>query len=564
MDGLMMDRPLMIAGLIEHAARYHGDSEIWTRSVEGPITRASYAEAASRARRMAKALMRLGIEPGDRVATLAWNTGRHLELYYAISGIGAVCHTINPRLFAEQIVYIANHARDRVLFVDLDLVPLVEALAPRVPGLEAVVVMTDEAHRPATALPGVLCYETLVAAEADDLAWPEFDERTASSLCYTSGTTGNPKGALYSHRSTVLHTLMIAAADVLGLTSETVVCPIVPMFHVNAWGIPYAAPLCGATLAMPGPALDGASLCALFEAAGVTCAVGVPTVWLGLLKRLEETGRRPETLERLVVGGSAPPRAMIEAFEDKWGIEVVQGWGMTEMSPVGTFGRLKGKHRDLPAEARMALKAKQGRVIYGTEARIVGPDGRDAPLDGRTQGDLLVRGHAVVSGYYEDEAATRAAFDADGWFRTGDVGTLDADGYLRITDRTKDVIKSGGEWISSIDVENAAMGHPDVAEAAVIGLPHPKWSERPLLVVVPKAGTSPTREAILAYLATRMARWWLPDDVVFRAELPHTATGKLLKTRLRAEFAGYVLPEVVRPSPLPDGKGPEGEGAPMP
>ena len=546
MDGLMMDRPLMIASLIEHASRYHGDSEIWTRTVEGPITRVGYAEAAARARRMAGALGRLGIAKGDRVATLAWNTARHLELYYAISGIGAVCHTINPRLFREQIVFIVNHARDRVLFVDLNLVPLVEALAPQLPGLEAVVVMTDEAHMPETALPNALCYETLLAAEDGAFAWPEFDERTASSLCYTSGTTGNPKGALYTHRSTVLHTLMIAAADVLGFTSDDVVCPIVPMFHVNAWGIPYAAPLCGATLAMPGAALDGANLCELFEAAGVTCAVGVPTVWLGLLKHLEQVGRKPETLRRLVIGGSAPPRAMIEAFEDKWGIETIQGWGMTEMSPVGTFGRLKRKHRDLAGPARIDLKAKQGRVIYGTEARVVGPDGQDAPLDGVAQGDLLVRGHAVISGYYADEAATAAAFDGDGWFRTGDVGTLDADGYLRITDRTKDVIKSGGEWISSIDVENAAMGHPDVAEAAVIGLPHPKWSERPLLVVVPKAGTSPTKTAILDYLSTRMARWWLPDDVVFRAELPHTATGKLLKTKLREEFSGHILPEVVR------------------
>jgi acyl-CoA synthetase (AMP-forming)/AMP-acid ligase II len=545
MDGLMMDRPLMIASLIEHAARYHGDAQVWTRTVEGPIVRSGYAEEAARARRLAKALRRWGVAKGDRIATLAWNTARHLELYYAISGVGAVCHTINPRLFPEQIAYIVNHARDRVLFVDLNLVPLVEALAPHLPGLEAVVVMTDEGHMPATTLPNALCYETLLAAEDDVFAWPEFDERTASSLCYTSGTTGNPKGALYTHRSTVLHTLMVAAADVLGFTSEDVVCPIVPMFHVNAWGIPYLAPMCGATLVMPGPALDGASLCDLFEAAGVTCAVGVPTVWLGLLRRLDEMGRAPQTLKRLVIGGSAPPRAMIETLEDKWGIEVVQGWGMTEMSPVGTFGRLKGKHRDLDGPARIDIKAKQGRVIYGTEARIVGPDGRDAPLDGVAQGDLMVRGHAVISAYYEDDAATDAAF-ADGWFRTGDVGTLDADGFLRITDRTKDVIKSGGEWISSIDVENAAMGHPEVAEAAVIGLPHPKWSERPLLIVVPKTGTSPSREDILAYLSTRMARWWLPDDVAFREALPHTATGKLLKTKLREDFSGYVLPEVVR------------------
>jgi acyl-CoA synthetase (AMP-forming)/AMP-acid ligase II len=542
MDGLMMDRPLMIASLIEHAARYHGDSEIWTRTVEGPVVRARYDEAAARAKRAAKALLRLGIRPGDRVATLAWNTQRHFELYYAISGIGAVCHTINPRLFREQIVYIVEHARDRVLFVDVNLAPLVEALLPQLPGLERVVVMTDATHMPA-APAGALCYEALLAAESDDFEWPEFDERTASSLCYTSGTTGNPKGALYTHRSTVLHTLMVSSADVLGFTSDDVVCPIVPMFHVNAWGIPYAAPMCGARLVMPGAALDGPSLCELFEAAGVTCAVGVPTVWLGLLKRLEEMGRRPETLRRLVIGGSAPPRAMIEAFENRYGIEVVQGWGMTEMSPVGTFGRLKGKHRDLGPAERIDLKAKQGRVIYGTEAKIVGPDGRAAPLDGASQGALLVRGHAVVSAYFGDEAATGEAFDEEGWFRTGDVGTLDADGFLRITDRTKDVIKSGGEWISSIDVENAAMGHPDVAEAAVIGLPHPKWSERPLLVVVPKPGTSPTREDILAYLAPRMARWWLPDDVAFRAELPHTATGKLLKTKLREDFAGHVLPE---------------------
>jgi 3-(methylthio)propionyl---CoA ligase len=541
LPGLMMERPLLVSGILEHAARYHADGAILTRTVEGPYAQITYGALARRAKRVANALRALGVKAGDRIGTLAWNTARHLELYYGISGIGAVCHTINPRLFRDQIAYIVRHAQDRVLFVDLTFVPLVEALGDALADVAHVVVMTDEAHMPA-GLAGALCYESLVAQASDALDWPEFDERAASSLCYTSGTTGNPKGALYSHRSTVLHALMVNAADAIGLTADDVVCPIVPMFHVNAWGQPYTAPMCGAGLAMPGAALDGASLCDLFARAGVTVAVGVPTVWLGLLAHLAETGTRPQALRTLLIGGSAPPRAMIEAFEERWGITVMHGWGMTEMSPVGTIGRLKAKHAGLSPPERIDLKTKQGRVLYGVEVKVADADGRALPNDGATQGELAVRGNTVIGAYYADEAATRAGFDADGWFRTGDVCTLDPDGYLTITDRAKDVIKSGGEWISSIDLENAAMGHPDVAEAAVIGIAHPKWDERPLLVVVPRPGVRPDAAAIIDYLRPRVAKWWLPDAVEFRESLPHTATGKLLKTQLREDFRDYRLP----------------------
>ena len=541
MDGLMMDRPLLVSSLIAHAGRYHGDTEIVSRTVEGSIHRTTYAETERRAKRLANALTRLGIKPGDRIATLAWNGYRHFELYFGISGIGAVCHTINPRLFHEQIEYIANHAGDRLLFVDLTFVPLVEKLAERLKPIRHYVIMTDEAHMPATSLPNALCYETLIAAESDKLVWPEFDERSACSMCYTSGTTGNPKAALYSNRSTILHTWAVCSADAIGFSSTDTICPIVPMFHANAWGVPYSATMVGAKLVFPGAALDGPSLCELFESEGVTLALGVPTVWLGLLKEMETRGKPPK-LARLLVGGSAAPRAMIETFEKKYGITVMHGWGMTEMSPVGTLSTMKGKHRELPLDDRIAIKATQGRPMYGVEMKIVDPEGRRLPHDGVAAGELLVRGPWIVSGYFNDEKATKAAIDEEGWFRTGDVCAIDPDGYLRLTDRAKDVIKSGGEWISSIDVENAAMGHPDVAEAAVIGLPHPKWSERPLLIVVPKEGRSPTKEALIEFLSGRMAKWMLPDDVVFTDELPHTATGKLLKTKLRETYRAHRLP----------------------
>jgi acyl-CoA synthetase (AMP-forming)/AMP-acid ligase II len=540
--GLMMDRPLLVSSLIEHAARYYGDTEIVSRTVEGPIHRYTYADARRRAKQLAAALRRLGMRPGDRIGTLGWNGFRHFELYYGISGIGLVCHTINPRLFTDQITYIINHAADRLLFVDLTFVPLVEKLANQLHPIEAVVIMTDRAHMPATSLPKVLCYEDLVAAEPDDLEWPEFDENDASSLCYTSGTTGNPKGVLYSHRSTVLHGLVTSLA--MEMTNRDVICPIVPMFHANAWAIPYLAPMCGAKLVLPGLALDGASLHALFEAEGVTSTSGVPTVWLGLLRHMDDNQLRFSTLKRLLVGGSAVPLAMLKSFEETYGVRATHGWGMTELSPVGSLVMLSGKLLDLPKERQYEYKLKQGRALYCVDMKLVDAEGRAVPHDGVARGELLVRGPWVISGYYNDAQATEAAFDKDGWFRTGDVCTIDAEGFLQVVDRHKDVIKSGGEWISSIDIENMMIGHPDVAEAAVIGLPHPKWAERPLLIVVPKEGRTPTREALLDFLSERLAKWMLPDDVVFVPELPHTATGKLQKTKLREQFRDYKLPTV--------------------
>jgi fatty-acyl-CoA synthase len=538
--GLMMDRPLLVSSLIEHAARYHGDIEIVSRTIEGPIHRYSYADARARSKQLAHALRRLGMQPGDRIGTVGWNGFRHFELYYGISGGGLVLHTINPRLFTDQIVYIVNHAADRLLFVDLTFMPLVEKLANQLAAVEAVVVMTDRAHMPATTLPRVLCYEDLLAAESDDFEWPEFDENVASSLCYTSGTTGNPKGVLYSHRSTVLHNLVTALS--MEMTNRDVVCPIVPMFHANAWAIPYLAPMCGAKLVLPGLALDGASLHALFEAEGVTSTSGVPTVWLGLLRYMEDNKLKFGTLKRLLVGGSAVPLAMIKSFEETYGVRATQGWGMTELSPVGSLVALSGKLLDLPEERQYDYKVKQGRALYCVDMKLVDAEGREVAHDGAARGELLVRGPWVVSGYYNDAAASEAAFDKDGWFRTGDVCTIDPDGFLTLVDRHKDVIKSGGEWISSIDIENMMIGHPDIVEAAVIGLPHPKWAERPLLIVVPREGRAPTRESLLDYLSERLAKWMLPDDVVFVAELPHTATGKLQKTKLREQFANHKLP----------------------
>ncbi len=542
MLGIMMDRQLLVSSLIEHAATYHADAEIVSRTVEGPIHRYTYADACRRAKQTANALIKLGIRPGDRVATLAWNGFRHFELYFAISGIGAVCHTINPRLFHDQLEYIVNHAEDQVLFVDLTFMPLVEKLMPKLGTVRHVVIMTDAAHMPKTSLTNALCYETLIGAESDRLDWPEFDERTACSLCYTSGTTGNPKGALYSHRSTLLHSYAVTAGDAIAASSADAICPIVPMFHVNAWGVPYLAAMCGAKLVFPGPALDGKSLTELFEAEGVTTALGVPTVWLGLLRHLADTGQKLSTVRRMLIGGSAAPLAMIETLEKTYGITVMHGWGMTEMSPVGTISTLKGKHTGRPVAEQLAVKALQGRPLAGVEMKIIGPDGTRQPHDGKSSGELLVRGPWIIAGYFKDEAASKAAFDKDGWFRTGDVATIDTDGYLRITDRSKDVIKSGGEWISSIDVENAAMAHPGVAEAAVIGLPHPKWGERPLLIVVPKPGAAKDKAALLDMLSGKMAKWMLPDDVVFADELPHTATGKLLKTELRNRYKDHRLP----------------------
>jgi fatty-acyl-CoA synthase len=542
MRGLMMDRPLLIGPLIQYAAEYHGDTEIVTRTVEGPIERYTYGEAERRARQLAKALGRLGVRMGDRVATIAWNTHRHFELYFAVSGIGAVCHTINPRLFADQLRYIVNHAEDKVMFLDLTFVPLAEKTAAVWGPVEHYVIMTDRAHMPQTTLPDALCYEELLAGETADLAWPDFDENTASSLCYTSGTTGNPKGALYTHRSTVLHSFAVCSANAVAISMRDSILPVVPMFHVNAWGIPYAAAMSGAKLVFPGPKLDGASLHELFETEKVTLSLGVPTVWLGLLQYLEQTGKRIDGVDRVTVGGSAAPAAMIQAFEEKHGVRCIQGWGMTEMSPVGTLAVLKTKFLARSKAEQLARQAMQGIALYGVDMKVVAPDGKVLPHDGKSSGELYVRGPWIVSGYFNDEPASAAAFDEAGWFRTGDVTTIDEEGYMQIVDRSKDVIKSGGEWISSIDVENAAMAHPDIAEAAVIGVAHPKWDERPLLIVVPRQGKQPSKDEILVLLGDKIAKWQLPDDVVFVPEIPHGATGKVLKTKLREQFKDYRLP----------------------
>ena len=534
MRGLMMDSPLLISSILDHAARVFADQSVVTRTVEGPIHSYSYADLHRRARQLANALSALGIDHGDRVATIAWNTHRHLEIYYAVSGMGAVCHTLNPRLHPTQCGYIVNHAEDRVLFVDLTFLPLVEAVIEQLPTIEAVVVMTDHAHMPETRLANALCYEDLVNGHSDDFEWPVFDENTASSLCYTSGTTGHPKGVLYSHRSTVLHSYAISLPDVMCLAESEAALPVVPMFHVNAWGTPYAAPLTGTKLVMPGPGLDGASLTELMNGEGVTMTAGVPTVWLGLLNHWKETGTSVPTLRRLVVGGSAAPTSMIEAFESQYGIEVRHAWGMTEMSPLGTLNVLKSSMADRSAEERSAIKSKQGRPIFGVDMKIVDELNKPLPHDGQAFGQLKVRGPWVCSGYYKLEHSD--AHDADGWFSTGDVATLDADCYMSITDRTKDLIKSGGEWISSIELENLAMSHPQVAQAAVIGIADRKWGERPLLIVVPTA-EPPDKAAVLEFFEGKVAKWMIPDDVVIAESLPLGATGKVLKSKLREDYA---------------------------
>jgi fatty-acyl-CoA synthase len=543
MQGLMCDRPLLISAIIEHAATYQSDTEIVSRTVEGGIHRYTYAEAERRCKQLARALLKLGIQPGDRVGTLAWNTFRHFELYYGISGIGAVCHTINPRLFDDQIVYIVNHAQDRILFVDTTFVPLIERLAPQFPKDCRIVLMMAESTEPATGFVKLPCYERLIEAENADFVWPEFDERTAAALCYTSGTTGKPKGALYSHRSTVLHAFGISLPDAIPMSARDTVCPIVPLFHACGWGTAYAAPMNGAKLVLPGPRLDGQSLYELFEAEGVTMSLGVPTVWLGFEAHLSATGARCSTLRWLLCGGSAVPQSLIEAFERR-GIQMRQGWGMTEMSPLGTTAALKAKHLGLDASAQMKVMLKQGRPVFGIEMKVVDDAGEPQPHDGKSMGELLVRGPWIVNGYFEDAEASAAAVDKDGWFHTGDVVTIDPDGYMQIVDRRKDVVKSGGEWISSIDLENAAVGHPDVAEAAVIAIPHPRWGERPLLVVAPRPQCQPQRDDLIAFLASHFPRWMLPDDVVVLDELPHTATGKLMKTRLREMFQDHRLPDL--------------------
>ncbi|WP_223651457.1 3-(methylthio)propionyl-CoA ligase [Hymenobacter psoromatis] len=540
MLGLMMQTPLRIAGLIEHAAKWHGTTEIVSRLPEGgPLHRYTYAAAHQRAKQLANALTKLGITNGDRVGTLAWNTHRHFELYYGISGLGAVCHTINPRLFLEQLVYIINHAQDRLLFFDLTFLPLVEKLAPHCPTVEQWVLMAGSEHLPAgLALPGLASYESLLAAESADFDWPTFDENTASSLCYTSGTTDEPKGVLYSHRSTLLHSYAASLPDCFNCGARDVILPVVPMFHVNAWGVPYLAPLNGCKLVLPGPALDAASLYELFESEGVTFSAGVPTIWFGLLNYMREGQRKFSTLRKMIVGGASCPPALLRAFDEELGVEIRHAWGMSETSPLGTISTLKASQLTLPEEAQFFLKIKQGRVIFGIDMEIVDGAGQPLPHDGVAFGDLLVRGPFVASDYF---GAVPGQLTADGWFRTGDVATIDSEGFMNITDRSKDVIKSGGEWISSIDLENLAIAHPGIAEAAVIGVPHPKWSERPLLIAVRKPGPEVTAAELLAFLDGKIAPWWRPDAVEFVDSLPHTATGKLLKTQLRKDFAGYEL-----------------------
>ncbi|MBM3558292.1 MAG: long-chain-fatty-acid--CoA ligase [Alphaproteobacteria bacterium] len=535
MRGLIMDRPLLISSLLRHAAAMHGDREFVARTIEGGLHRYTYAEAHVCARRLANALTALGVAPGDHIATIGWSTHRHYEASYAVAGMGAICHTVNPRLHPEQVAWIMNHAEDALLLADASFAELVVGLAPRVPSLRGIVFMTDAAHVPDTDLPAVHCYEDMVDGASDAFDWPEFDERTASSLCYTSGTTGNPKGVLYSHRSTVLHAYAACLPDMFGLGEAAVAMPAAGIFHVNGWAIPYAATLAGAKLVLPGQRLDGASVTDLMNAEGVTCAAGVPTVWQGLVAHRQEAGTCVPSLHHIVVGGAAASRTLIESLM-RHGIEVRHDWGMTELSPIGTFATPRPATRTAGPDPVLDHACRQGRALFGVELRIVDDARRELPHDGASMGELEARGWWVAGGYFRLDHS--AAHHDDGWFSTGDVCTMDAHGVIEVKDRSKDVIKSGGEWISSIDLENHAAAHPSVHMAAVIGMQHPKWDERPLLVVVARSGARVTKEEILAFLTPRVAKWWLPDDVVFVAELPLGATGKVLKAKLREDHAG--------------------------
>jgi acyl-CoA synthetase (AMP-forming)/AMP-acid ligase II len=540
MNGLMMQQTLLISTLLTHAERHHGEQEIVSRRVEGDIHRTTYRELAGRARRVANALAQRGVEFGDRVATMAWNGYRHMELYYGVSGSGAVLHTLNPRLHPDQVVWIADHAEDQVLFFDLTFLPIVEAIASRVKTIKAFVALTDRAHMPSsTKVPNLLCYEELLADASDRFEWPVFDENSASSLCYTSGTTGNPKGVLYSHRSTLLHTYAAALPDALNCSARDSILPVVPMFHVNAWGLPYVGCAVGAKLVYPGPYLDGKSLYELFEAEKVTMSAGVPTVWQGLLAHVESNDLAFSTMRRTVIGGSACPPAMMRAFQERYDVQVLHAWGMTEVSPLGTVCTLKPAQQALGSEERLAVQSKQGRAVFGVDLKIVDADGNELPWDGKTSGELLVRGPWIIASYFKGAGGNPLV---DGWFPTGDVAVIDADGFMQITDRAKDVIKSGGEWIGSIDLENIAMAHPAVGMAACIAAFHPKWDERPLLVVVKKPGVEVTREELIAFYDGKIAKWWTPDDVVFSDTIPLGATGKMLKHRLREQFKDHKLP----------------------
>ena len=542
MLGLMQSRPLLISGLVDYASTWHGGREIVSRDPEGVIHRSTYAEVASRAKRVANALDALGAAPGDRVATLAWNGHRHLEIYYGVTSSGRVLHTVNPRLFPNQIQYIMHHAEDACVFFDPVFAPLIEELAPRLPLVRNWVSLCGKDRLPRMKLSGLLAYEDLIAKASPDYEWPLLDENTASTLCYTSGTTGNPKGVLYSHRSTLLHAFAACAADALALRARDSILVVVPLFHANAWSLPFSAAMSGAKLVLPGPRLDPESITMLLDAEGCTKAFGIPTIWLNFLSYVEANKAKLDLsrlkLEQVVSGGSAPPRATIEKFRDLLGVFLLQAWGMTETSPLATVGSPLAKHSDLSANELVDVQVRQGRQVFGIDLKLVGSDGRDLPHDGVSVGELKVRGNWVISGYFKGEGA--GAVDKDGWLGTGDVGTIDPDGYVQLTDRLKDVIKSGGEWISSIEIENLAMSHPDVFEAAVIAVEHPVWQERPLLIVHPREGRKPTKAALLKFLSERLAKWQIPDDVVFVDALPHTATGKLLKTELRERFHGHL------------------------
>ena len=543
MLGLMQSQPLLISSLISFAERHHGDGEIVSRRVEGDIHRYTYRDLARRSRQLANALDGLGLQFSDRVASLAWNGYRHMEMYFGVSGSGRVLHTINPRLHPDQIAWIVNHAEDQVLCFDMTFLPLVQAVHAKCPTVKKWVALCDSDKLPAdSGIPGLTSYEDWIGGASAEYQWPTFDENSASSMCYTSGTTGNPKAALYSHRSTTLHAYAAALPDVMNLSARDAVLPVVPMFHVNAWGIPYSAALTGCKVVFPGPALDGKSVHDLIEAEGVTFAAGVPTVWQMLLNHVKSAGLKFSTLRRTVIGGSACPPAMITAFQDEYGVSVLHAWGMTEMSPLGTLCTLKNKHLQMGKDEQMHILQKQGRAIYGVDMKIVGADGKEQPWDGKSYGDLLVRGPWILDSYYKGESPLVKDEQGRGWFPTGDVATIDPDGFMQITDRSKDVIKSGGEWISSIDIENIAMAHPAVAMAACVGMPHPKWDERPIVVVALRPGAQVTREELLKFYEGKTAKWQIPDDVVFVDAIPLGATGKMLKTRLREQLAGYQLP----------------------
>ena len=539
MLGQMMRHELTISSLISHAARYHADAMVVSVETDGSVARTTWGETELRARKLASALENRGIEMGDRVATIAWNNQRHLEIYFGVAGAGMICHTINPRLFPEQLVYIINHAEDRVLFLDRTFLPVAAKLGEHLKTVKHIVLMGPRDEEAAAMVPGLMFYDELIEEGDAAYQWPHVDENSPSSLCYTSGTTGNPKGVLYTHRSTVLHSLGGNQPDALNISARDCVMPVVPMFHVNAWGIPYAAPMAGAKLVLPGAAMDGESIHGLIDGEGVTISAGVPTVWLGLLDYLDRSGATVEKFKYCVIGGSAAPRAMSVAMEEKYGVHVLHAWGMTEMSPLGTVNWPKYGMEGQSDKVRYDRQVKQGRPCYGIDMKIVNDANEPLPEDGAAFGELKVRGPWVCSEYFKGEGDSH---DADGWFATGDVATIDADGYMHVTDRSKDVIKSGGEWISSIELENIAVGHPGVFEAAVIGVAHPKWDERPLLVAVRNEGSDVTAEDLLKFYEGKVAKWWIPDDVAFVDELPHTATGKLLKMDLRDKFEGYALP----------------------